>query len=129
VTEDNRIPEIRAVLDKYERLGAPFATGGLTRIRAILDSAPAAPPQWQVEARIQEQRATSLGYCEHVVEVLSDGEEDTCSELRERGSVFCQRHQPLPDGTAEPSCRPSPPLRPLSTGPLRSAPSPNPPKG
>jgi addiction module HigA family antidote len=42
-SEDNRIHEIRAVLDKYERLGAPFATGGLTRIRAILDGAPPAP--------------------------------------------------------------------------------------
>lgn len=53
-------------------------------------------PEWQVNARVEEARATSLGYCEHVVEVLSDGEEETCGELRERGSIHCAEHQPTP---------------------------------
>jgi hypothetical protein len=37
MTEDPRISEIRAVLEKYEVLGAPFARGGLRKIGAILD--------------------------------------------------------------------------------------------
>jgi len=101
VTEDNRIREIRAVLDEAghwtsETRPAAGDAKTLRRIRTIMDSAPPAPEPWQMEARIEEQRATSLGYCEHVVEVLSDGEEESCSNLRLRGQVHCEEHAPAP---------------------------------
>ncbi|WP_410633312.1 hypothetical protein [Amycolatopsis sp. cmx-4-83] len=93
MSEDPRISEIRAVLDGC-------TDGALcrcpVRIRAILDRPAPAPEQWQADARIREQRATALGYCEHIVEVLSDGEEETCSELRERGSLHCAEHASAP---------------------------------
>jgi hypothetical protein len=95
MAEDPRISEIRSVLDEYVRPDDLDALHGVRRrIHAIVDREPPAPEPWQVEAHIQEQRATSLGYCEHVVETYPDGEEDTCSNLRRRGEVTCDEHAP-----------------------------------
>lgn len=74
--------------------------------RAVVTETEWRPPAddaepWRAEARIHERRATSLGYCEYVIETYPDGEDDTCSEHRERGTVFCVQHQPDDDTETE----------------------------
>lgn len=104
MTEDPRISEIRAVLDEDAATRARFQVDVstsygprfLSRIRAIVDREPPALEPWQMEACIREQRATSLGYCEQVIEEASDGDDDTCGELRKHGSAYCEEHQPAP---------------------------------
>lgn len=52
MTGDPRIDQIRAVLDEYMRPDDLDALHAVRRrILAILDSAPPAPAQWQMEAR------------------------------------------------------------------------------